>query len=112
MENETAAALKEIAELLRKRVEQEDAVAGRAIESSQRAAEMTARMKASAESVRNVVKEAGIPPVPGKWEDMRADIERRREEERQFRQRLIAELERHNALLTDILERLKGSAIL
>ena len=112
MENETAAALKEIAELLRKRVEQEDAVASRAIESSKRAAEMTARMKASAESVRNLVTDVGVRPVPGKWEDMRAEMERRHEEERQFRQRLIAELERHNGLLTDILERLKGSAIL
>ncbi len=57
MEDETTAALKEIAELLRRRVEQEDAVAARAIESSKRAAEMTDRLRNNSESFKAKLEE-------------------------------------------------------
>ncbi len=43
---------------------------------------------------------------PGNREGFKAKFEQHREEERQFRQRLLADLEQHNTLLHQILDRL------
>ena len=109
MSDESTTALREIAELLKKRVEQEDAVASRAIENSKRSAEMlSARMQGRMESTQSP---GGRPmgSFSGNREEFQAKMESFREEERQFRRSLISELERHNTLLNEILNRLGKS---
>jgi hypothetical protein len=119
MSDESTTALREIAELLKKRVEQEDAVAARALESSKRSAEMTARFQARTEETqsrseefRRKMEETRKAFSPEDREKSRAEIESRREEERQFRKSLLSELERHNTLLNEILNRLGKSSTL
>jgi hypothetical protein len=116
MSDESTTALREIAELLKKRVEQEDAVAARALESSKRGAEMTARIKeqtekgqAKAEEFRRKAEEMQKQFSPENRDKFRTETERRHEEERQFRKSLLSELERHNTLLSEIIERLRKS---
>ena len=116
MSDESTTALREIAELLKKRVEQEDAVAARTLESSKRGAEMTARFQdrteeaqARSEEMRRKMEEIRKQFSPENRENFRAEMESRREEDRQFRKSLLDELQRHNALLAEIIERLQQS---
>ena len=116
MSDESTTALREIAELLKKRVEQEDAVAARALESSKRGAEFSARMRlqteeaqARSEEMRRKTEEMKKQFSPENRESARAEMEHRREEERQFRKSLLSELERHNTLINEILNRLGKS---
>jgi hypothetical protein len=116
MSDESTTALREIAELLKKRVEQEDAVAARTLEGQKRAAEMTARMQglteemqARSEEFRRKMEETRKPFSPEDREKTRAEMENRREEDRQFRKSLLSELERHNTLLSEIIERSRQS---
>jgi transketolase len=116
MSDESTTALREIAELLKKRVEQEDAVAARTLESSKRGAEMTARFQARteeaqarSEEMRRRSEEMRKQFSPENRESFRAEMEHRREEDRQFRKSLLDELHRHNSLLTEIIERLQQS---
>jgi alanyl-tRNA synthetase len=108
MTDESTTALKEIAELLRRRVEQEDAVAARAVESSKRTAEISEGIKSRMGSM-NVMGRLGSPltPAGGGREDMQAKMETSRQEERQFKQSLLSSLEKHNVLLSEIIERLR-----
>src|ERR1044072_6931285 len=115
--DEAVTALKGIVELLKKRVEQEDNVAARAVEANKRAVEMSIRMQSRSEEMqarseesRRRIEEMRKQPSPENREKYRADMERRHEDERQFRQRMISELEKHNALLGEILVRLGKSS--
>jgi len=108
MSDESTMALREIAELLRRRVEQEDAVAARAVENSKWAAEANERMKSRMDSMNLTGRVASpLTPAVGAREDIQAKMERFRQEERQFKQSLLSELERHNVLLSEIIERLR-----
>jgi hypothetical protein len=111
MSDESTVVLKEIAALLKQRVEQEDAVASRAVENSKRSAEVAARMQGRMESMKMPTEGGGrlIGSVPGNREEFQAKMEKFREEDRQFRKSLILELERHNTLLSEIIERLRQS---
>ena len=106
MSDESTTALREIAQLLKKRVEQEDAVASRAIENRKRSEEMSARMQGRMEST---LTPGGRPmgSLSANRDEFQAKVESFREEERQFRNSLLFELERHNTLLSEIAETLR-----
>lgn len=108
MPDDTTAALQEIASLLRRRVQQQDEMAER---TEKRMEEIRTRDPATSniDQIREDAKQ--------RTDNMSAMLEKRRketqlekahlqEEERQFKQRLLAELERHNALLDRLLSRL------
>jgi hypothetical protein len=77
---------------------------------------MTARVQARTEEsqarfeeMRRRSEEMRKQFAPEDREKFRAEMERRRDEDRQFRKSLILELERHNTLLSEIIERLRQS---
>jgi len=116
MSDETVAALQEIAGLLRRRVEQQDEQARRSEELHKQSEERFAEMD---------VFKSEMPDLPkmqqdseNLMEEFRQEVEQRRagekrekerlqEEDRQFKQRLLAELERHNTAIEHLLARLE-----
>ena|SRR5438552_11643493 len=99
MTDETAAVLQEIAALLRRQVEQHDAMAQRAEEARLRFAERPGLVSTVSGGMRH-------EEMDKRREEMQVRAEQYRDEERQFKQRLLAELERHNHLIESLLERL------
>lgn len=101
MPDETTVALQEIAGLLRRRVEQHDEALK---QSAERIAKMDAQMvpRPDFDKFREE-NEQRVSEYTDKAEQRRQQEEQQRErlqaEDRQFKQRLIAELERHNLLL-------------
>ena len=105
MADETTAALLEIAGLLRRRVEQQDEMVKR---TEERMAKHDQRDPVT--SGIDKIREEGqlkLAEMSAKMEtrseQARQEKERIQDEERQFRQRLLGELERHNLLLERLL---------
>ncbi len=108
MPDDTTAALQEIASLLRRRVQQQAEMAERSekrmVEIAERNAATLSPDKIHEEGQRRS-EELRATLLKGD-EETRQQKAHFQEEERQFKQRLLAELERHNALLERLLSRL------
>jgi hypothetical protein len=94
MPDETTAALQEIAGLLRRRVEQQDEQAKKAEARRPGLDQMRERSDRQNATFRELA------------EERQQKQETLQEEDRQFKQRLIAEMERHNLLLERLLSRM------
>ncbi len=107
MPDETAA-LQEIASLLRRRVEQQDEMAKRSEERIEKLQVQQSLAKSPTqvqeESERHL--EEMTAKMDAKTEQVRQEKEKFQQEQRQFQERLLAELERHNTLLEGLLRQL------
>lgn len=100
--DETVSALQEIASLLRRRIEQQEEIA-------QRSEERTAKRVPDIEKIQEDSKQR-MAQIKVRFEQRdeqaRLEKEQLQQEERHFKQQLLAELERHNAFLEQLLLRL------
>src|SRR4051812_33740654 len=96
--NDQTAALQEIAALLRRRVEQED-------EKCRCAQEAQERIKETFGATKDL-KMPHFSQMEERIASARDEREQSRAEDRAFKVRLLAELERHNALIERLLARL------
>jgi hypothetical protein len=117
MSDEAVAALQEIVSLLRRRVEQHDEDVRRAQDVQRQTMERLAEIntgrepdvrRAREESRRKIEEmerrsEEAAKVGEQRMKEMKQEQERRYEDEREFRRRLLAELERHNSLLEQLL---------
>jgi hypothetical protein len=111
MTEEIGGTLREIADLLRQRVEQQE----RALAFQERTQqEQQERADGTLERLKEQMPKIELPDMPQfDWEEHRREMQEMRErseEARQaqmaFQERLLAELERHNGLLEQLLARL------
>jgi hypothetical protein len=91
MTDEISEVLKQISALLQRKVEQHD-------ETVRRAEEMRQKMGAPQPHMLHMREAMGE-----RWAEMESKWEKVRQEESQFRERLLAELQRHNQLLESLL---------
>ena len=107
-EQADATALAEIASLLRRRVEQVDEAVARQAEASQHAAELGQRAEERMKGYEDIEKSSrdSLARAEERIEQKERDTKARQDEERQFRQNLLAELQRHNSLMEQLIARL------
>ena len=108
MPDETVSALQEIASLLRRRIEQQEEMAQRSEERMAKLDERKSHIPAL-EKIQEDSKQR-LTQMKAQFEQRdehkQAEKEKLQQEDREFKQRLLAELERHNSLLEQLLSRL------
>ncbi len=109
MPDETTVVLQEIANLLRRRVEQQDEMAKRSQENIARIEERKSEGISGVDRIREegALRSAEmVAKMEKKNEQAKQERDKLQQEQRQFQERLVAELERHNSLLERLLSRL------